>query len=110
VSSFGGSRSFERRSPLPMTTDSGSSTAGSMSTGQPTGSPIGVIPPYSIPVSSTASSMDANDALRAPSNRRTTPFTSARVVARMTHAAYEAWPARLPAMTTQLADCSKGTS
>ena len=92
-----------------MTTDSGSSTAGSISTGQPAGSPIGVIP-HSIPGSSTASSMEANDALRAPSNRRTTPFTSARVVARMTHAADEVWPARLPAMTTQLADCSKGTS
>ena len=58
-----------------------------MSTGHPSGRPIGVIPPYSMPDSATASSIGANDAFFAPSRRRTTPFTSARVVASTTHAA-----------------------
>lgn len=42
-------------------------TAGSTNRGQVSGSPIGVMPPYSMPLSPTAVSIDANDALRAPS-------------------------------------------
>ena len=79
---------FDRRSPLPITTSSRSTTPRSTSTGHSAGSPIGVIPPYSMPVSPTASSIGANEALRASSRLRTTPFTSARVVASTTQAAY----------------------
>src|ERR671911_2052841 len=78
--------------------------------GQSGGRPIGVMPPYSIPVATTASSMGMNDAFRASSRRRTTPFTSARVVARTMHAATRCSPPRRPATTTQLADTSSGTS
>ncbi len=45
------------------------------------------MPPYSIPVSATASSIGANDALRTSSWRRAMPFTSALVVASTTQAA-----------------------
>ena len=45
------------------------------------------MPPYSIPVNVTAVSIGANDARRASRRRRTTLLTSARVVARTTHAA-----------------------
>ena len=37
------------------------------------GSPSGVIPPYSIPVSATATSIGANDALRTSRRRLTAP-------------------------------------
>ncbi len=43
-----------------------SATAGSTRTGQSAGSPMGVMPPYSMPVAVSAVSMGANDALRAP--------------------------------------------
>lgn len=65
------------------------------------------MPPYSMPVSPVAVSMEANDALRAPSWRRTAPFTSTRVVESTTHAASVLSPPRLPATTTQLADRSR---
>ncbi len=64
------------------------------------------MPPYSMPVSPVAVSIPANDALRAPSRRRTTPFTSTRVVDSTTHAASVVSPARLPVTTTQFADRS----
>ncbi|MGX1158267.1 hypothetical protein RKD39_005845 [Streptomyces albogriseolus] len=51
-------------------------------------------------------SIGANDALRTPRWRRTTPFTSARVVDSTTHAASVDSPPRLPATTTQFADRS----
>ena len=62
-----------------------------------------------MPVSSTASSIAANEARRASNRLRTRPFTSARVVASTTHAAYRTSSPRLPATTTQLADASSGT-
>src|SRR6266567_8822751 len=98
------SASFDRRSPLPITTCGAAATAASTSTGQPAGSPIGVIPPYSIDVSATARSVAANDALRTSSARLATPLTSARVVASTTQAADLVSPSRRPAITTQLAD------
>src|SRR5947209_17575468 len=76
-----GRRSLLRRRPDPTTTCSAVATAGSSSTGRPAGSPGGVMPPYSIKVLATASSGAAKDALRTSSHRRTTPLTSARVVA-----------------------------
>ena len=82
-----GNASLERRRPLPITTTPRSRTARSTSTGQDGGRPIGVMPPYSIPDSSTASAIGAKEALRASRRRRTTPLTSARVVASTTHAA-----------------------
>jgi hypothetical protein len=45
------------------------------------------MPPYSIPVSSTASAIGAKLAFRTSNCRRTVPFTSARVVARIRQAA-----------------------
>src|SRR5215470_12341977 len=76
-----GKVSLERRTPLPTTTCGAAATRASTRTGQPPGSPIGVIPPYSMPVAATVSSTGANDALRTSSSRRATPFTSARVAA-----------------------------
>ena len=93
-----------------MTTKSAASTSGSTSTGQSAGRPTGVMPPNSMPDSATATSCGANDALRAPRCRRTSPFTSARVVARTTHAASVVCPARRAATTTQLAETSSGMS
>jgi hypothetical protein len=61
--------------------------ADSTNRGQESGSPVGVMPPYSIPLSPTAVSNGANDALRESSWRRTTPFTSTRVVEGTRHAA-----------------------
>lgn len=88
-----------------VSTQGRSMTAESTNRGQEAGSPIGVMPPYSIPLSPTAVSIGANEALRAPSWRRTTPFTSTRVVERTRHAAKADSPPRLPATTTQFADC-----
>ncbi len=51
------------------------------------GESTGVMPPYSMPDSSTARSIDRNEALRTSSSRLTAPLTSARVLARTTHAA-----------------------
>ena len=45
-----GSASLDRRTPLPTTTRAAATTRPSTSTRQPPGRPIGVIPPYSIPV------------------------------------------------------------
>src|SRR5260370_16222400 len=98
------SASLDLRTPLPTTTSDAAATAASISTGQPAGSPIGVIPPYSIAVCSTATSVDANDALRTSSAFLPTPLTSALVVASTTHAANLVSPSRRPTMTTQLAD------
>src|SRR5689334_9660202 len=72
--------------------------------------PTGVMPPYSIPVSATAASIGANDALRASSSLRTTLFTSSRVVASTMHAAYRVTSPREPATITQFADTSSPTS
>ena len=104
-----GSAILEPRSPLPITTTCRSSTAGSTRIGHPSGSPSGVIPPYCMPVSATASSVRAKEAFFAPSRRRTTPLTSARVVASTTHAAWVTRSPRLPAMTTQFAESSRAT-
>ena len=67
------------------------------------------MPPYSMPVCSTATSTAANEALRTSSWRRTSPLTSALVVASTTQAANLVSPSRRPAITTQLADSSSGT-
>ena len=92
--------------PLPITATSMSTTRSSTSSRQPSGRPSGVIPPYSMPVSPVAVSIEAKEALRAPSRRRTTPFTSTRVVDSTTHAASVDSPPRLPETTTQFADHS----
>ena len=65
-----------------------------------------MIPPYSMPVSAIAVSMEAKEAFRAPSCLRTTPLTSTRVRERTTQPASVDSPPRLPATTTQFADCS----
>ena len=72
--------------PEPTTTSGDFATRSSTSTGQAPGRPTGVIPPYSIPVSDVTTSIGPNDALRAPRCRRTSPLTSARVVAATMHA------------------------
>jgi hypothetical protein len=95
--------------PEPMTTDSVFATAASTSTGHPSGRPTGVIPPYSMPVAVVTSPIEPNDALRAPRCRRTSPFTSARVVASTMHAAYVVPAPRRAAITTQFAECSGAT-
>src|SRR5271165_2400819 len=99
-----GSRSLEPRMPEPITTEPVFATASSTSTSQSAGSPTGVIPPYSIPVAAVTASTGANDAFLASRCLRTSPFTSARVVARTMQAAYIVFPPRLAAMTTQFAD------
>jgi hypothetical protein len=97
------------RTPDPMITCGVATTRESTRIDHESGSPIGVIPPYSMPVSRTASSIGAKLALRASRCRRTTPFTSARVVARTTQAAYEVTSPRRPATITQFADSSSAT-
>ena len=92
-----------------MTTAGVAATRASTRRGQSAGRPTGVIPPYSIPVSATATSIGANDALRTSSWRRATPLTSARVVASTTQAANLVSPPRFPLITTQLADSSRLT-
>src|SRR5579859_3863157 len=109
ASSRPGSRSLEPRMPDPITTDSVFATAASTRTGQSPGSPIGVMPPYSIPVIAVTVSTGANDAFRASRCRRTSPFTSALVVAATMHAAYVVSAPRLAAITTQFADSSSVT-
>src|SRR5215831_7122543 len=101
--------SFDLRSPLPITTCGAAATAASMSTGHSGGEPIGVIPPYSMAVSATATSVAANDALRTSSARLATPFTSALEVANTTQAANLVTPSRRPTITTQLADSASKT-
>ncbi|MFT3854033.1 MAG: hypothetical protein QM733_15015 [Ilumatobacteraceae bacterium] len=61
-------------------------TAASIHSGRPAGRANGVTPPIVIPVIAEVSSAPANDALRAPSRRRTAPLTSSRVVASTTQA------------------------
>jgi aquaporin Z len=61
-----------RRS-LPTITHGVAATWSSMSSGQRAGNPPGVSPPYSIPVSRTASLIGAEDSLRTPSSRRGVP-------------------------------------
>jgi hypothetical protein len=53
-----------RRTPLPMITCEVADTRASISSGQPFGRPMGVIPPYSMPVSATAVSIGAKLAFR----------------------------------------------
>src|SRR5580704_9683475 len=89
--------------PEPITTEPVFATASSTSTGQRAGRPTGVIPPYSMSVAAVTVSTGANDAFRASRCLRTSPFTSARVVARIMQAAYIVFPPRLPATTTQFA-------
>ena len=67
------------------------------------------MPPYSMVVSSTARSIDRNEAFRTSSRRLTTLLTSARMSARTTHAATRSSPPRRPITTTQFADAVSGT-
>src|SRR6476646_7871997 len=101
---------FDPRIPDPITTGPAAATAASIRIGQPAGNPIGVIPPYSMPVTATASAIAANDTFRTSNRRRTTLLTSARVVASTTAAAHRCSPARLPVTTTQFAEALRGTS
>src|SRR4051794_31559377 len=105
-----GRTSFDLRTPDPTTTSPADTTAVSTRIGHAGGRPIGAMPPYSMPVSATATSIGANDALRASNLRRTTPFTSARVVASTMHAAIVVTSPRRPATTTQFADAPGATS
>jgi hypothetical protein len=97
------------RMPLPTTIMSSSATASSTRMGQVGGRPMGVMPPYSIPVSRTASVIPAKEILRTSSRFRMTRFTSALSVARTRHAAITDCSARRPATTTQFAETSNGT-
>ena len=98
------------RIPLPTTIMSSSATASSTRIGQLAGRPMGVMPPYSMPVSRTASSIPAKEILRTSSRFLITRLTSALSVARTRHAAIMDMSARRPATTTQLAETSNGTS
>ena len=98
------------RIPLPTTIMFRLATASSTRMGQVGGRPIGVMPPYSMPVSRTASSIPAKEILRTSSRFRITLLTSALSVARTRHAAITDNSARRPATTTQFAETSKGTS
>src|SRR3954451_6907935 len=106
--------SLERRTPLPITATSMSRHAASTSSrhpvSSPSGSPTGVMPPYSMWVSSTARSIARNDALRTSRRRLTRLLTSARVSALTTQAATRSSPPRRPDTTTQFALAVRGTS
>ena len=69
-----------------------------------------MIPPYSMPVCATASSIGANEILRTSRCLRTILFTSARSLASTRQAAVVVVSARRPATTTQFADASGPTS
>jgi hypothetical protein len=69
-------------------TQSRSSTRASTKIGSPSGSPKAVTPPTVIPVTTRISSAEAKEHFTPPSRSRTVWFTSSRVVARITHAAY----------------------
>jgi hypothetical protein len=97
------------RIPLPTTIMSSLATASSISMGQLVGRPIGVMPPYSMPVWRTASSIPAKEILRTSSRLRITLLTSALSVARTRQAAITDSSARRPATTTQFAETSRGT-
>ena len=84
-----------------MSTVSRPATAASMRSLQSPGRPTGVIPPYSMPLISTARSTGRNEALRTSMRFLTTWLTSAKSVARTTQAAMRSWPVRLPATSTQ---------
>ena len=101
---------LERRTPEPIIAAETVSSAASTSTRHEPGRPIGVMPPYSMPDSSTARSIGRNDALRTSSSLRTVVLTSARVSAATTHAAIRSSPPRRPATSTQLALASSGRS
>jgi hypothetical protein len=83
----GAAFTLAERLPPPRITHSGSSTRASIHSGRSSGSPNGVTPPSSIPVSRAVSSGPANDTRRTPSFFRTVLFTSSRVVASRTQAA-----------------------
>src|SRR5579862_2682204 len=99
-----GNLSLEPRIPEPITTDGVFATASSTSTGQSGGSPTGVIPPYSMSEAAVTASTGANDAFLASRCLRTSPLTSALVVAATTQAAYLLTSPRRPRTTTQFAD------
>src|SRR6266567_3556355 len=82
-----GSLSLEPRMPDPITTEPVLATASSTRTGQPSGRPTGVIPPYSMLVAAVTAATGAKDAFRASRCLRTRPLTSARVVAATMQAA-----------------------
>jgi hypothetical protein len=98
------------RIPLPTTIMSSATTASSTRIGQLGGRPMGVMPPYSMLVCRTASSIPAKEILRTSSRFLITRLTSALSVARTRHAAIRDTSARRPATTTQLAETSNGTS
>src|SRR5271165_4932764 len=62
--------------PDPITTDPVLATASSTRTGQPSGRPTGVIPPYSMPAAAVTASTGAKDAFRASRCLRTRPLTT----------------------------------
>ena len=93
-----------------MTIMSSVATASSTRMGQVGGTPMGVMPPYSMPVSRTASSIAAKEILRTSSRLRMTRLTSARSEARTRHAAMTEISARRPVTTTQFAETVSGTS
>lgn len=69
-----------------------------------------MIPPYSMPVSETATSIAAKEIFRTSRCLRTVLLTSARSVASTRQAAMVTVSPRRPSTTTQLADTSSGTS
>ncbi len=73
--------------PAPIITLGTFATTSSTRTGQDSGRPTGVIPPYSMPVSDVTTSTGPKDAFRAPRCWRTRPFTLARMVAAIMQAA-----------------------
>ena len=85
---------FQERDPPPSTIRSRAITRASTQIGRPAGSPNTVTPPISMPVMARVSSAGANDALRVPRRSLTARFTSRRLGARTTHAAYGGGSAR----------------
>jgi hypothetical protein len=78
-------------------------TAASIQIGSPRGSPNGVTPPISMPVTARASSGAAKDAFLVPRSDRTVRLTASRSGASTTHAAYRRGSA-LPATRIVLAE------
>ena len=74
----------------------------SIQIGHSGGSPTGVIAPYSMPDSATASSIGAKEHLRTSRRLRTSRLTSTRVVARARQAAVRSVSPRRPRTMTQL--------
>ena len=102
ASSAPGTSSLEWRTPEPMSTVPRAATPASMRSRQSSGTPTGVMPPYSMPLISTARSTGRKEALWTSMSFLTTWLTSAKSVARTTQAATRCSPARLPATRTQL--------